>query len=57
MMKRVRARSAEWSIAPAMLATRRDCEALLRGERPPGLFDTWRRERIGDELAALATGD
>ena len=56
MMKRIKARGVELSIAPAMLATRRDCEALLRGERPSGLFDTWRRELIGDELAALAAG-
>ncbi|MEX0899651.1 MAG: ribonuclease D [Gammaproteobacteria bacterium] len=56
MMKYVRARGSELSIAPAMLATRRDCEALLRGERPASLFDTWRRDLITEKLAALAAG-
>lgn len=53
MMKHVRARGAELKIAASMLATRRDCEALLRGERPASLCGGWRRELIGDELAAL----
>lgn len=54
MMKRVRARAEELSIAAPMLATRRDCEALVRGQRPPALLHGWRRELIGEDLLALA---
>lgn len=56
MMKWVRKRAAELSIAPSMLATRRDIEALVRGERPRALLDGWRRELVGEELLAMAGG-
>lgn len=54
MLKQVRARAAELSIAPSMLATRRDCEAVVRGETPPSLTTGWRRAVIGDDLMGMA---
>lgn len=54
MMKWLRKRAAELSIAPSMLATRRDIEALVRGEQPRQLLDGWRHELVGEDLLAMA---
>lgn len=55
LMKHVRARSQELRIAPAMLATRKDCEAIVRGTPPAGLLTGWRAGLIGEELLVMAT--
>lgn len=49
----VRERAKEAGISPALLATRRDLEQLLAGERKLALLEGWRREVLGDELLAL----
>lgn len=54
MMKWLRKRASELSIAPSMLATRRDIEALVRGEHPRQLLEGWRRGLVGEELLAMA---
>ena len=39
-------------VTPTLLANRRELEALILGETPPRLFEGWRREIIGDAVAA-----
>ncbi len=56
MMAAVRKRAEELSIAAPMLATRKDCEAVVRGDPPAALSDGWRRAVIGESLRDLATG-
>jgi ribonuclease D len=40
----------ELGLAPELLATRRDMERLVGGERDGGPLSGWRREAIGAEL-------
>lgn len=43
----------EISVAPEVLATRRDIEALARGEQSCTLLSGWRKHVVGDKLQAL----
>ena len=43
----------EISVAPEVLATRRDIEALARGEQSCTLLTGWRKHVVGDKLQAL----
>jgi ribonuclease D len=57
MKQRVRARADELGIDPALLASRRELERLLRAvaadRDPPERFTGWRKSVITDELLAL----
>ncbi len=47
----------EQSIAPAAVATRKDIELLVRGERDISLVAGWRREIVGQYLEQFLRGD
>ena len=57
MKKRVRGRAEQLGIDPALLASRRELERLLRAvtenEEIPERFQGWRHAVIGDELLAI----
>jgi ribonuclease D len=57
MRKAVKARAEALGVDPALLASRRELERLLRasaaGKPPPERFLGWRREAITDELMAI----
>jgi len=53
MLSTVRKVSRTQNIAQGLLATRRDVEALVRGDRDAVLLQGWRRAVIGDQLLAL----
>jgi ribonuclease D len=57
MKKRVGERARELDVEPALLASRRELERLLRaaaeGRELPGRFQGWRRAVIGDELLSI----
>jgi len=57
MRDRVQKRAAELEIEPALLASRRDLERLLRaqwlGEEPPERFTGWRKTVITDDLLSI----
>ena len=57
MKKRVRERARELDVEPALLASRRELERLLRaaaeGRDLPERFQGWRRAAIGDELLSI----
>ena len=57
MKKCVRGRAEQLGIDPALLASRRELERLLRtvteSEEIPERFRGWRRAVIGDELLAI----
>jgi ribonuclease D len=53
-MKLVRAEAEALGIAPEVLATRRDIEALAQGSRDNALLRGWRRAAIGEKLVSLA---
>ena len=44
-------------IDPALLATRGDVEAFLRGDDDPRLAHGWRAELVGDHLRRLVDGE
>jgi ribonuclease D len=48
----VRAKAAELGIAPEVLASKRDLQALLRDEPDPKVLQGWRKAEIGDRLLA-----
>jgi ribonuclease D len=54
---RVQKRAAELEIEPALLASRKDLERLLRaewqGEEPPERFSGWRQTVITDDLLSI----
>jgi ribonuclease D len=54
LMSFVRGRAQELRISPELLATRRDIERLVFSGRAERLMKGWRREVIGEHLAALA---
>jgi ribonuclease D len=43
----------EHGLAPAVLATRRDIEKLVRGAEPGSVLRGWRGELLGAKLGAL----
>jgi ribonuclease D len=57
MRKRVQTRASELDADPALLASRRELERLLRairaGEAPPERFLGWRKTVITDDLLGL----
>jgi ribonuclease D len=50
---RIAERAAELDLPPALLGSRRQTEALLRGGTPPSSFRGWRREALGGVLDDL----
>lgn len=54
MLARARQRAESLGIAPAMLATRKDCEALVRGQGAGRLLQGWRRHVIGEDLLKIS---
>lgn len=54
MLAHARQRAESLNIAPAMLATRKDCEALVRGQEAGRLLQGWRRQVIGDDLLKIS---
>ena len=53
LMEMVRSVAQENKLAPAVLATRRDVEKLVRGAEPASVLRGWRAELLGAKLAAL----
>lgn len=56
LMQVVRGRAGELALSPEVLATRRDVEALARGERDCALLRGWRRAEIGLRLLEALDG-
>ena len=54
LMATVRAEAERHTIAPELLATRRDAEQLVFSGRTGHLLEGWRREIIGERLVTLA---
>ena len=54
LLDEVRAESGRLGISAELLATRRDIEALVRGQPDSGVLRGWRRGAIGERLLALA---
>jgi ribonuclease D len=52
-METVRTVAQENELAPAVLATRRDVEKLVRGADPASVLRGWRAELLGAKLSAL----
>jgi ribonuclease D len=48
----VQQRASELGVAAELLATRRELESIVRGERTAEVLSGWRREVIGAELLA-----
>jgi ribonuclease D len=57
MMAVVRISAEQHSLNPAMLATRKQLEALLLGDRQGGVMQGWRRKLIGERLQQLLAGE
>jgi len=55
VLRALRRIAAELDIAPSVLATRRDAEQLVRGQRDIPLLSGWRRDVIGSRLLDIAT--
>ena len=53
LMELVRNVAQQHELAPAVLATRRDVEKLVRGAEPASVLRGWRAELLGAKLAAL----
>ena len=53
LMETVRSVAQENELSPALLATRRDVEKLVRGADPAQVLRGWRAELLGARLAAL----
>ena len=53
LMQQVRELAAQHALAPAVLATRRDIERLVRGADPVALFPDWRAELLAPLFGAL----
>jgi ribonuclease D len=53
LMQQVRELATQHALAPAVLATRRDVERLVRGADPRTLFPDWRLEMLTPLLAGL----
>ena len=56
LMALVRLQAHHHKVAPATLATRRDLEALIRGERDLPLMQDWRHGLVGELLESFLTG-
>jgi len=56
LMSLVRLRGAQQDISPATLASRRDIEMLLLGQRELDVLRGWRRHAVGDDLLAALDG-
>jgi len=52
----VRLRATAEGIAPANLATRRELERLVQGERGLGVLEGWKRATVGESLLGLLEG-
>ncbi|MEA5446843.1 ribonuclease D [Gammaproteobacteria bacterium AB-CW1] len=57
MMAVLRARCADHDMSPAQVATRKQLEALVRGERDLPLLKGWRAAMAGRDLESLLRGD
>ncbi len=57
LMALVRLQAHRHEVAAATLATRRDLEALVRGERDLPLLRGWRHGLVGDQLERFLAGD
>lgn len=53
LMETVRNVAQEHELAPALLATRRDVDKLVRGVAPAKVLRGWRAEMLGAKLDAL----
>jgi len=53
LMEMVRSVAQEHELAPAVLATRRDVEKLVRGAEPASVLRGWRAELLGPKLGTL----
>lgn len=56
LLAALHALAAQHEVAPATLATRRDIEHLVRGERSLPLLEGWRHDMAGARLLALLDG-
>jgi ribonuclease D len=55
LMGHIRELAQQLGMAPAVVATRRDVEKLVRGTDPAQLFHGWRAELVGPSLAAVVS--
>jgi ribonuclease D len=53
MHKLVRTRARERQLSPTLIASRKDLQALVRGESADALLAGWRRAVVGEELLAM----
>ncbi len=53
MHKLVHTRASERQLSPTLLASRKDLQALVRGESAGALLTGWRRAIVGEELLAM----
>lgn len=53
LLAKVQERARQLAISPALLATRREIERLVVGERELPVLEGWRREVLGDDLLKL----
>jgi len=57
LMAVLRAQGAEHDVSPALLATRKDLEAMVRGEDEVAVLHGWRGELAGHVLQSVLDGD
>lgn len=57
MHKLVRTRAHECQLSPTLIASRKDLQALVRGESAGALLKGWRRAIVGEELLAMHKAD
>jgi ribonuclease D len=57
MQKLARTRAREYQLSPTLLASRKDLQALVRGESAGELLTGWRRTILGAELLAMCDSE
>ncbi len=57
LMAVVRTRAAQAQVTPSVLASRKELECLVQGNKPCSVVRGWRAELVGNELQAILEGD
>jgi ribonuclease D len=57
LMAVVRMRAARADVTPSVLASRKELECLVQGNKPCAVMRGWRAELVGNELQAILNGD
>ncbi|MFQ5935133.1 MAG: ribonuclease D [Acidiferrobacterales bacterium] len=53
MLKLLRVRAREQGLSPTLIASRRDIQALVRGDTSGPLLSGWRQQLVGEDLLAI----